>query len=151
MEEAGVEPKDAEATEIYGRALQEAAGARFDAEGQWGGVGTVNRGWWSGRYQVVVPSSIRADRFGDVIDALRDSDLQDLADPPRTADGRKFTAADLKGATAIATAGGYMFALGDPASGDPQLIPAGGKPFVLDLESLLDQLGPRVPGAIRGR
>lgn len=153
MVREGVEPSDPEAGRIYRRALQEAAGARFEGDTQWGGIATVDKaGWWSGAYRVVVPPTIRADRFGAVIDALADEDLARLDHPPVTADGRAFTAADLRAATPIATTGGYAFALGDPDGDDPQIIPAkGGKPFVLDVEALADRLAPRVPGAFRGR
>lgn len=139
----------------FGRTLQESAGATFDRQdNQYGGVTSLG-GWFSftgqNSYKVLVPRDIRADKFGAVIGALRDDDLKALPVPPRAADGRDYTAADLKRARVVAVPGGYRFALGDPNGADPKYIRgADGNPFVLDFSGLKDRLSPRVPGAYLG-
>jgi hypothetical protein len=134
--------------EAHKKALQESAGATFTKDGvQFGGVGKISTGIFSS-HKVVVPSNVRADRFGDVIGAIRTEDLQP---PPVTASGKPYTASDLRTSKPVATAGGYRFAMGDPASDDPKWIRgADGNPWVLDLQSLTPVLSQRVPGAFSG-
>lgn len=153
---AGLDTKDPSAGPIIERAMQEAAGARFDGDVQWGGIATVSRGGWFGwgstSASVLLPSSIRADRFGSVLDALRDDDLEALPTAPVTGEGRKFRARDLKAARPVSVPGGIAFAAGDPVSDDPQWITGpDGRPWVLDPERLADRLASRVPGAFRGQ
>jgi hypothetical protein len=145
-----IDPKSGDVDAIYRRALQEAAGAQFVGGVQYGGVTDYKPGIWS-TYKVPVPSQLRADRFGDVIRAIRDDDLKALPVPPRQADGTPYRARDLAGAIPVAVRGGYRFALGDPASGDPQYIRgANGAPFVLPFTSVLQSFAPRVSGALLG-
>jgi len=147
--------ESSDARAAYDRALQEAAGARFNADGvQYGGIGTVG-GWGSftGRTsaKVLVPANVRADSFDKVISAVSDADLAALPTPPKTADGRAYTARDLQAATPVADRNGYRFALGDPQSADPKWIRgADGNPFVLDFARLEPELRKRVPGAFMG-
>lgn len=153
---AGLDAKDPSAGPIIERAMQEAAGARFDGDVQWGGIATISRGGWFGwgstSASVLLPSSIRSDRFGAVLDAVRDEDLATLPTAPVTGDGQKFRARDLKAARPVSVPGGIAFAAGDPASEDPQWITGpDGRPWVLDPERLADRLSPRVPGAFRGQ
>lgn len=132
----------------HARALQESAGATFDKDGtQYGGVGKVSTGFFSS-HKVVVPSNVRADRFGDVIGAVK---MEDLPSPPVSAAGKPYTARDIQTAKPVATAGGYRFAMGDPGSDDPKWIRgADGKPWVLNLDPLMSTLQQRVPGAFSG-
>lgn len=159
---AGVDPKSDDATAIFSQALQEASGARFVGGVQWGGVVEHRTGGFLGfgatRTKIVVPSSIRADRFSDVVEAIRDEDLQAsgggapayLSAAPVREDGRPYTAAELKAGIPVAVRGGYRFAYGDPASDDPQwLRGADGRPLVVDLEGMRDRLEARVPGAFQ--
>lgn len=133
------------------RALQESAGATFTKDGtQYGGVGSIKPGMWT-NYKVVVPSNVRADRFSDVIGAIKNEDLQALPTAPVSASGKAYTARDIQTAIPVATSGGYRFAMGEPGSDDPKWIRgADGKPWVLDLESLTPVLQRRVPGAFSG-
>lgn len=153
--EAGIDPKSEDARLLYDRALQDAAGAVYENGVQYGGIAEVKRGGWLGStHKTVVPSSIRADRFGDVIDAIRDQDLAEAAPymsaPPVDPDGKPYPAADIKAARPVAVAGGYRFAFGDPMSDDPQWIAgADGRPFVLSIDGMRDRLEPRAPGAWR--
>ncbi|WAC26343.1 hypothetical protein [Ancylobacter sp. SL191] len=131
---------------VFERTLQEAAGATFDREGtQFGGVTERRVGGFLGvggrTDRVLVPSNIRADRFGDVIGALEDGDftLPNL------------TAEKVRAARLVAVAPGqYRVALGDPDSDDPRWIrDASGLDFILDLQALEPALRRRVPGAFR--
>lgn len=138
----------------YNRALQEAAGATYDAKNvQYGGVvdyGTKPGTWFSSN-KVLIPSTIRSDRFKDVIGAIRDDDLKLMPVSPQTADGKVYTARDLQAAVPVAVPGGYRFAAGDPTSDDPKWINgADGNPFVLNLERLEPVLRQRKPEAFAG-
>lgn len=133
---------DDESKAAYERTLQEAAGATFDRAGnQFGGVGTHGGGWFSRGTPVVVPPDVRADRFSDVVDAIRDEDL-----PPGI-----ITARELSGARLLAIGPGrYRVALGDPDSEDPQFVTGpDGRAWTLDLNALEPALRNRVPGAYR--
>lgn len=135
---------------VYGRSLQEAAGATYDAQGsQYGGVIDYKPGYWT-TYKTLVRGDIRADRFKDVIRSVTDGDLGRLAVSPMSADGKPYTARDLQNAVPVAAQGGYRFAIGDPGSDNPRWIRgADGRPFVLNLDAIGD-LQQRVPGAFIG-
>lgn len=162
----GVDPKSDDIKPILERALQEASGAVFEKGVQYGGLADVSRstGFISSETsRTIVPPTIRADRFGELIEAIRDQDLvlQDMersrpgarpyfSAPPVRENGKPYSAADIKAARPVAVAGGYRFAAGDPASDDPQWIRgADGRPFVLALDGMRRVLEPRVPGAYR--
>lgn len=138
--------------DAYNKALQEGAGATFDAKGtQFGGVTKIRPGMWKD-YNVLVPGSIRADRFKDVIGAIKDEDLSLMPISPQSAGGKPYTARDLQSAVPVAVPGGYRFAHGDPGSEDPKWVRgADGNPFVLNLDGISDKLRMRVPGAFGGR
>ena len=90
--------------------------------------------WWSSR-KVLVPTGIRADAFGQVLDAVTETDLRALPVPPVDAEGRPYPAAQIKGAFPVATQGGYRFATGDPDGDSPMWVRgADGRPFVLSFE-----------------
>ncbi|CAA0096269.1 Uncharacterised protein [Starkeya nomas] len=132
---------DADSKAVFERTLQEAAGATFDRNGiQYGGVGTHGGGWLRDGTKVVVPTDVRADRFSDVIGAVRDEDL-----------GGVISARELQGARLLAVGPGrYRVALGDPASDDPQYVTTpDGRFWTLDLNALEPALRARVPGAYR--
>ena len=143
--DAGIDPKSEDAKPVYARAFQEAAGASFAGNVQFGGFAGYDPGLrWKER-QVLVPPSIRADKFADVIGALEDGDIGTV----KAKNGKTWTAADFKRAMPVAVSGGYVFALGDPASAAPMFIAdEKGDPLVLDLANMA---GPksRVPEAFR--
>lgn len=149
----GYEPllEQSASKKAYDRALQESAGAKFTPDGtQYGGIGDYKPGYWI-NYKTLIPPNVKADSFGQVIGAIKDEDLSKMAISPMTADGRAYTAADIKSAVAIAVKGGYRFALGDPTSDDPKFIRgADGRPFVLDLDQMETELRKRVPRAYLG-
>ena len=157
----GIDPTSEEAKAIHAQAVHEAAGAVFDRGVQYGGFAAIDRpGWFAGSAQVLVPSAIRADAFADLVAALTDEDLAGLSVPPLagvadfglfgTSTVKRSLAGTLREAVPVAVAGGYAFAMGDPAGDDPQFVQgADGKVFVLDLLSMRDRLAPRVPGAFR--
>lgn len=144
--DAGIDPKSEDAKPVYRQAYQEAAGASFINGVQFGGFAEYDPGFWWKERKVVIPSTVRADRFGDVIDALDDQDVGAV----KAKNGKTWTAKDFKAAMPVRVKGGYAFALNDPASSSPMFIAdAEGKPVVINLEGMRDRLSPRVPGAFR--
>ncbi|WFS02216.1 lysozyme [Rhizobium tumorigenes] len=144
--DAGLKANDPAAAPIYQRAYQEAAGATFSNDVQFGGFGNYDPGiWWKSR-KVVVPTDIRADKFQDVVQSLADGDVGDI----KAKNGKSWTAADFKKALPVAVKGGYVFALGDPAGSSPMFIAdQAGKPVVLDIAGMKDKLSARNPGAYK--
>ena len=96
--EEGVEPDGDEAKAIYDQAVQEAAGATFDRGVQYGGFATVGGGLFGGGRKVLVPPTIRADRFEDVLGAITDTDLIGYETDPQKilARNKPFTKPGLK-------------------------------------------------------
>jgi len=145
--DAGIDPKSADAKPIFERALNEAAGATFAGDVQFGGFAGYDPGFrWKER-QVVVPGNIRADLFVDVVGALTDADLGGAAGK----NGKAWRASDFQNAMPVRVDGGHVFALGDPATGSPMFISdASGRPIVLDFEGDLGKrLAARIPEAFR--
>ncbi len=133
----------------YERTLQEAIGAHFKGETQYGGVTAVKTGWFSSQ-RVLVPLGMRADRVGDALKSLTDADLKALPTPPVYGDGATAVPAEaIRSGNFVSIAPGvYRVALGDPKSSDPKWVAtSGGKPFVLSLNALKDRLKQRLPDA----
>lgn len=135
-------------TKAFDQALQESAGAKFIDGTQYGGIGNYgSKGFWQGQNKVLVPANIKADRFPDVIKAITDDDLQ-----RKVGVSPQGGAKDIRAATPVKVPGGYRFAQGDPLSENPKYVQdVLGKPFVLNLDNLEDDLRKRVPGAFLGR
>lgn len=163
MERAGADTMGSDAQDIYKRALQEAAGARFVEDRQFGGVGPYRpMGFWQDTYRVVVPPGVQADRFGDLIRMINDDDIAELSSvpmdelavlpgQPSTVDGTPFMARDLHRATPVATSGGYRFVMGDPADSPPRYITTqDGQPFLLRWDDVEPMLRNRMPDAFLG-
>jgi hypothetical protein len=134
----------------FDQALQEAAGATFGPDKtQYGGIAPYKPGAnWFTSNKVLIPGNIRADRFQDVIGKITDADLALMPISPQAADGRAYTAKDIRNATPVAGPGGYRFAIGDPESDDPKWIQgADGRPFTLDLDRMEPALRKRIPDA----
>jgi hypothetical protein len=140
----GLSGKDAEETDagqqLYARAVQEAAGAGFDANGtQYGGIVTFH-----GR-AVAVPATIKADDFEAVMKGL-DSNMLARASVsggvPVTADGKPF--ANLGDAYLIAVGDGrYVVSTTDPDE-EAHLVQDAKthSAYVLDLERVLPWMHP---------
>lgn len=145
LADQGIDPKSEDARPVFERAFNEAAGATYAGNVQFGGFAGYDPGIrWKER-KVLVPPSIRADRFGDVIAALEDADIGSV----KAKNGKAWAAADFKRAMPVAVAGGYVFALGDPSSAAPMWIAnEKGDPLVLDLANI-PALKARVPEAFR--
>lgn len=144
--DAGIDPKKDDAKEVYQRAYQEAAGASFVNNVQFGGFGDFDRGTFYRAVKVVVPPAIRADKFVDVVGSLTDADIGAV----KGKNGKTWTAADYQKGIPVAVKGGYAFALGDPAGSSPMFIADDkGNPVVLDIVGMRDKLQPRDPGAWR--
>lgn len=138
----GLDPKSDEASKEFERALNEAAGAVFDKDGQWGGFADYDpAGFWRSPQKVLVPNSIRADRFGDVLAEVRADDL--LVQP-------KGGMEQLGELWPVLTAKGYVFVDFTQAGEPLPLAGEDGKVFTLDVEKLAPRLRSRVPGAFRG-
>lgn len=148
LQEAGIDPKSDDARPIFERAVNEAAGATYAGDVQFGGFASYDPGlWWSSR-KVLVPPGIRADAFGQVVGALTQADLQALPVPPVDAAGRPYPVAQIKGAFPVATAGGYRFATGDPDGNAPMWVRGSdGRPFVLSFEAI-PALRDRLPSGV---
>lgn len=160
--EQNLDPTSDEAVEVYRQAVQEAAGAVFDRGEQFGGFADFGGSLFSSASKVLIPSTIRADLFEDVVGAITDEDLASLSVKPKAGLGffgsgksggqrvPRGLAASLRGAVPVAVDGGFAFAFGDPASEDPQFVQGdNGQVFVLDIMKLRDRLAARVSGAFR--
>ncbi|MFC0809121.1 glycoside hydrolase family protein [Ensifer sp. P24N7] len=144
--DAGIDPKKDDAKPIYERAYQEAAGASFANGVQFGGIADYDRGLWYSPQKVLLPPTVRADRFPQLMEALTDKDVGEV----KAKNGRTWTAKDFQKAMPVAVRGGFAFALGDVDGSAPMFIAdENGQPVVLDLEALRPVLEPRVPGAYR--
>jgi len=144
--EAGIDPKKDDAKEIYQQAYQEAAGASFDNGVQFGGFADYDRGLFYSPKKVLLPPTVRADKFEDLMGALTDADLGGV----KAKNGKAWTARDFQRAMPVAVKGGFAFATGDPAGSSPMfIVDENGNPIVLDLNDLRPVLEPRVPGAYR--
>jgi hypothetical protein len=132
------------------RAAQQALGATYDGDVQYGGVATRRVGWL-GSEHLLAPGNLRADRLGAVIAALTDDDLKALPSPPLYADNRPASARAIAGSRLVSIGRGkYAVASGDPLSRDTTYLKTGdGSRFTLDLNALEDRLRARVPGAWR--
>jgi len=130
---AGVDPAadPDSAAELYAGALNDALGAHQVDGAQYGGLTSVNGS------PAVAPSWLRADTLEGLVQSLDDLDLADLP-PIWSANGQPITPARLAGGKLLALGDGrYHLALGDPASGDAQLVMANpAQPWVLDLRRL---------------
>lgn len=142
MYDQGVEFDAPEAQDIYNQALQEAAGATFDGQAQYGGFVPYDPGGWlQGSHDVIAPPEMRADKFDDVIDALQDSDFP--VKPKGGVDA-------IKSLWPVYTAYGYLFVDMDRGGNPAPIMGEDGKPFVLDFTRLAPVLAKRVPGSFRG-
>ncbi len=147
-------PKEAE--RIVTRAYQEASGATFDGGVQYGGVANyaVREGGWFGigseSARTVVPAGVRADRFRDVVKAIRDEDLAKLPTPPIDRAGKPYRARDIQAAKPVAVAGGYRFVQSGVDGQEKWIRGQDGQPFILPFELLAPELRRRVPGAFLG-
>jgi hypothetical protein len=149
--EMGIDPDSDEAVPVFRSALDAAAGAQMIDGVRFGGFTAYDRPYWfTGSDRVLVPPTIRADLFPQVLRAVRDVDLAGLPNPPVDASGQVMRASVLHGAVPIAVPGGYRFATGDPRSDDPAYVAdSQGNAFVLPLDRLEPVLRTRVPEAFR--
>jgi hypothetical protein len=138
----------------FTQAAQEAVGARFQGSTQYGGVASYG-GMFAGApsQKVLIPPTIRADRFADVVGAVGDKDLTALPAPPVASDGKTPIPAAMiqRGYLTAVGDGRYAVSMGAPTSRDPQWVrdPSGQK-FVLDLKAMEPALRQRAPEAYAG-
>ena len=141
MTDRAVDPDSDEARTIYTEALHEAAGGTFHGDVRFGGFADYAPGWFAKDRRALVPASVRADRFDDLLEAVTDEDLEVK---PFGGVG------DLRSAYPMRIGDGYIFYRGDP-DGTQFLEGEDGKLFILPFDALLPTLAARVPGAVRGR
>jgi hypothetical protein len=142
---AGITKDDgSKAEELFNQALRDAAGQATTRDGQvFGGPTTYSPNWYTFSKKVIAPPNVRANKFADVLGAIRDEDLEGALNQ----DGSKITASQVKNATPVQTPTGYKFAIGDPASRDAKFLGKTGAPLILNFTVLQDRLRTRVPGA----
>lgn len=137
---------------IVQEGLQRARGQTKVGDQTFGGIGTVKYGggYFRDDIRVQLPTDVKSDRFGDVLDALTDDDLAHLQDPPVAPDGKPIKASALRRNAPFFAPGGYLFGMPDEATGTGVLIMAkSGQPFVLPFDELRPTLRTRVPDAFR--
>jgi hypothetical protein len=141
---------DPAASAELSRSANQALGATYDGDVQYGGVATRRVGYF-GKEHLLAPGNLRADRLGDVIASITDDDLQALPNPPLYADNRPATARAIAGSRLVSVGRGkYAVASGDPLARDTTYLKtADGSRFTLDLNALEDRLRVRVRGAWR--
>lgn len=132
------------------RAVNQALGATYDGDVQYGGVASRSVDWFTSE-QVLAPGNMRADRVGPALASLTDDDLKALPAQPLYDNGAAVPARVLSGARMVSVGRGkYAVASGDPTSKDTTYFKdANGNRFVLDLNALEDRLRARMPSAYR--
>lgn len=161
MDAAGIEKDDIEGQKaIYKRALSESLGATFEGDIQFGGLADfsgMRNIFMPQESQIIVPPTIRADKFQDVFRSITQSDLTALpvlpampfAQVPKDETGRSYSAYDIASGSPVATNGGYWISLGDPASDNPQwIMGTDGQPLTVPV-SFLERIATRIPGALK--
>ncbi|MDP3554825.1 hypothetical protein [Methylocystis sp.] len=141
---------DPAASAELSRAANQALGATYDGDVQYGGVATRKLGYF-GKEHLLAPGHLRADRLGDVIASLTDDDLKALPSPPLYADNRPANARAIAGSRLVSVGRGkYAVASGDPLARDTTYLKtADGSRFTLDLNALEERLRARVRGAYK--
>ncbi len=126
-------------TELFGRALQEAAGGVYDRRGSLRGGVQPYRTAQGHAGEVLLPGWVKN---GDMNRIMHQIAPQDLGGAVTTADGVPLRTDVVRKAFPVAVGEGrYLLALGDPLS-DPQWAQQDGENFVLDLNSIRDRLAP---------
>lgn len=155
-------------TDEYRRALNEAAGGSYINGVQFGGLADYDpRGVAasparfvplvgaafarsSGQgdpHRVVVPSWLRADRFGDVVEAIATRDIENPQVLMYDANGGDIPREALARAQLQTIGDGrYLVVFG---AGNEAALNAGGQPYVLDLGSFEDEIRRQQPGWVR--
>jgi len=148
--------------DVYRQALRDAVGGSVGPDGhRYGGVVFHNPWMLSrGSNPIVIPPQVRADRWQDLIDALRpedfavaDADGRIVSDGlPRGGGDRAIPLSAVRRGTLVPIGGGFRFyvAMGGPNGANPLWLaapPGTGEQgrFVLDLDALLPRLRERRP------
>ena len=139
-------------SEAYERALEEAMGATFRGPGRvkFGGTARVNPSGWYNETDIVVPSWLRADMAGDVLESLSEQDYRDAGGVPRDVNGEPIPMKDLAGARPVTVGDGVYRLILAERNGRPQYAAgdyASGY-YELDLNALKDRIATRMPEAV---
>ena len=138
---------------VFARGLQEATGATFNGDVQYGGVGNYGSWWRGNSSKVLAPLAMRADGVGQALASLTPQDLASLPNPPVAGDLKTPIApSQLQSAHLTSQGHGvYAVSLGDPSGPDPQWVrQPDGRRFTLDLNALEPVLRQRVPDLYKG-
>jgi hypothetical protein len=149
MARGNIDPDSAAGEKTYEQALRLATGQSGTEASAAGGVADYKPpANWSGTRKVLVPESVKADRFPDVIGAITEADLAGAPGGPPERDGKPYLPRDLKVAYPVRVPGGYAFAMGEPGTDDPKWIQGkDGRPFVLNWDYIEPRVKTRVPTA----
>jgi len=136
---------------LYKNIMAEVMGQTRGPDGAlYGGVGRQSTGWLSSA-NVIVPPSVRQDRFNDLVGAIRDSDLPVIGTPAHE-DGRPLTVSEVRAAQ-WQSVGNGRYGLVVATSPDDKPMYAWdhtrNQPFVLDLNPIMGTLRKRVPDIFR--
>ena len=124
-------------------ALNEASGATYRMDGtRVGGLDSYHG------LTIALPSSAAPGELGTLIGRVTDSDLK--SNPPHYGNGKPATAADIHGGYLFDAGSGRYFVSLDQ-TGTQFLKGASGKPYVLDVGSMLPTLRGRAPQSTLGR
>lgn len=132
------------------KAANQALGATYVGDVQYGGVASRSLGWFSSE-RLLAPGNMRADRVGDAVAALTDEDLRTIGASPLYDDNRPATMRAIAGSFLVSVGRGkYQVANTGPLQASATYLknPDGGR-FVLDLNAHEDRLRARLPGLYR--
>lgn len=143
--------------DMYRRAMNEALGAVYLSDGrrevQFGGLAEIDTNGWlgGGKYQLLAPNWLRADRLGDVLDTLSEADLDALPARPHDGRGHVIEAETLGSAWYIpAGENRYLIGFGRRNAENPTVaLDEAGLPFVLDLGHLRSRIAQAHPDWVR--
>lgn len=143
---------ETKAKKLWQESLQRAAGrTTIDGRDYGGYADFKGESWWTGRAKVRVPDNVAADALPKLIGSITDKDLGHLGDKaPMTADGRPFSAADIKNAYPIAAPGGYHFSTTPPGQTPRWITTRDGLPWRMRWADFEPQFRQRVPSAFLG-
>lgn len=131
---------------MWQQAFSEALGEVDIGGRKYGGLVGIN-GFFS-RHKVAIPPSVAQDKAAATFDAITPEDLGGAeGGGPRFANGRTVTRQELRGATYVTVAPGkYILATRNPTDANPGwLLDGAGKPFVVNIESVLPLVRRRRP------
>jgi hypothetical protein len=134
--------------DLYRQGVREILGERKVGGVAYGGPAKQGAGWFDGKTQadVIVPPSVRQDSFDDLVGAIKKEDLL-LTGQPLSRDGQPISVERIRKAEWVSVGGNkYGLRFGEGEGGVPLMaMDQNGKPFVFNLNPILDKLKTRKP------